>query len=291
MQSGAALTGWLYAYPVALLAVAALVLYSLRFSKEIFFGFAFFLTTVFFVLQLLPVGKAIMADRYVYIPSIGIFYLAGEAAWRWYRSSNIAITNHKVAGAVLAGALIVFFSATTYARCEVWRDSLTLWSDVISKEENAVIAYNKRGIVWAGQNNTDRAFQDFSKAIQLSSVEPQTYNSRGNIYVAQKKYDEALADYNKALELDPAYSFAYNGRGVLFIQQEKFTEAVSEFSKAIELQPRYAAAYFNRSIAQHSLEHQTSSCQDLQQAVSLAHPPAAQLYDQWCRKVSDKALP
>jgi len=291
VQGGAVLPGWLYAYPLALLAVAALVLYSLRFSKEIFFGFAFFLTTVFFVLQLLPVGKAIMADRYVYIPSIGIFYLAGEAAWRWYRSGNIAITNHKVAGVVLAGALIVFFSATTYARCEVWRDSLTLWSDVISKEENAVIAYNKRGIVWAGQNNTDRAFQDFSKAIQLSSVEPQTYNSRGNIYVAQKKYDEALADYNKALELDPAYSFAYNGRGVLFIQQEKFTEAVSEFSKAIELQPRYAAAYFNRSIAQHSLEHQTSSCQDLQQAVSLAHPPAAQLYDQWCRKVSDKALP
>ncbi|OLE52912.1 MAG: hypothetical protein AUG74_21350, partial [Bacteroidetes bacterium 13_1_20CM_4_60_6] len=168
VPSGAALPAWLYAYPLAL---TVLVLYSLRFSKEIFFGFAFFLATVFLVLQLLPVGQAIMADRYVYIPSIGIVYLAAEWAWRWYRGGNISRSDHKAAGAISAGALIVLLSATTYARSQVWKDSLTLWNDVISKQENAGVAYQKRGLAWTSRNNLDQAFRDFSKAIELSAVE------------------------------------------------------------------------------------------------------------------------
>src|SRR5207247_610413 len=75
---GDAVTAQYYLYLILFLGLASYIIYSVRFSKKIFFGIAFFAVTVFLVLQLLPVGNAIMADRYGYIPSIGIFYLAGE---------------------------------------------------------------------------------------------------------------------------------------------------------------------------------------------------------------------
>lgn len=68
-----------YFYVILFFGIVATVIYSLRFSRKIFFGIGFFTATVFLVLQLLPIGDAIMANRYGYIPSVGIFYLAGEA--------------------------------------------------------------------------------------------------------------------------------------------------------------------------------------------------------------------
>lgn len=88
LKSVAGIPGWYYIYPIVLLALIAFVFYSLRFSKKFFFGIGFFTITVFLVLQLLPVGNTIMADRYSYIPSIGIFYLAGEGFYRLWQKKK-----------------------------------------------------------------------------------------------------------------------------------------------------------------------------------------------------------
>src|SRR4030095_1705332 len=160
IKGGTALPSYYYLYPILLIAIAALIIYSRKFSNKIFFAIAFFTVTIFLVLQLLPVGDAVMADRYSYIPSIGLFYLFGEAFnYLWNK-------RYKVPVIAILGLFALFFCVRTFQRTGVWKNDLTLFSDVIDKYPTVAIAYNNRGsFLWD-----------------------------------EKKYDEALVDYNKAIE-------------------------------------------------------------------------------------------
>jgi hypothetical protein len=94
VKNGESISLQFYIYPLLALGILAFAIYSLRFTKRIFFGLIFFVITIGLVLQLLPVGEAIMADRYSYIPSIGIFYLAGAGFyWLWNKRSIILFYN------------------------------------------------------------------------------------------------------------------------------------------------------------------------------------------------------
>src|SRR5260221_10960730 len=174
IRSGEHLPSQYYIYVLLFLGLIAFVIYSIRFSKKVLFGIGFFTITVFLVLQLLPVGDAVMADRYSYIPSIGLFYLAGEGFyWLWNRNS-------KPLSVILASAFTIFFSVGTYARCRVWENGLSLWSDVIDKHPTVAVAYN----------------------------------NRGGTLLNEKKYEEAISDFSKAIELRPDFYDAYNNRGI-----------------------------------------------------------------------------
>ena len=148
--------------------LVVLTIYSFRFSKKFFFSIGFFTATVFLVLQLLPVGDAIMADRYSYIPSIGLFYLAGEGFyWLWNRNS-------KMLSVILASTFTIFFSIGTYARCKVWENGLSLWSDVIDKYPTVAVAYNNRGGTLLNEKKYEEAI---SARSTLGDLEPRYYGA------------------------------------------------------------------------------------------------------------------
>ena len=150
-----------YLYPALFIVMMIALFYSLRSTKKFFFGVGFFAITIFLVLQLLPVGGAIMADRYSYIPSIGIFYLAGEGF-------NLLLNKKlRVPAFALLAIITVLFSVRTYTRSTIWKDDLTLWNDVISQDQTVPIAYNNRGLIYLNQGKNDTALRDFNKAIDL----------------------------------------------------------------------------------------------------------------------------
>ncbi|MDQ1296752.1 MAG: O-GlcNAc transferase, partial [Bacteroidota bacterium] len=195
VNSGESIPIQYYAYFILFAGLVTAIIYSIRVTKKIFFGTGFFAITIFLVLQLYPVGGAIMADRYSYIPSIGIFYLAGEGF--------ILLWNKKlkIINVVFLVAFTVFFSVRTYARCGIWNNTMTLWNDVISQYQTI----------------------------------PFVYNNRGNAFVAEKQYDRAFDDFNKAIELDPNYYLAYYNRGNFFMGEKQYERAYTEFSKVINL--------------------------------------------------------
>jgi len=229
-----------YIYLILFLALIVSVYYSLRFTKKIFFGTGFFALTVFLVLQLLPVGGAVMADRYSYIPSIGIFYLAGEGFYFLWSKKQ------KLIPIILLGGFAIFFSVKTYARCGVWKNDITLWNDVISKDQTIYEAYINRGNALKNENKNNQALADFNKVIELNPKYALAYYNRGTVFEDEKKYDLALADYNKAIELNPVFSPAYNNRGNLFANINNYDQALTDFNKAIKLNPDYSQAYNNR---------------------------------------------
>lgn len=240
VMSGENIPGQLYIYIFLFLALAVSVYFSLRLTRKIFFGMAFFTITVFLVLQLLPVGGAVMADRYSYIPSIGIFYLAGEGFYYLW------MKRQKWIPVILLIGFAVFFSIETYARCGVWKDDITLWNDVLSKNDRITEALINRGIAYKNAGKTDLALADLNKAIDIDGKSALAYFNRGIIFEDAKKYDQALANYNRSVDLDPGFAQVYNNRGNLFSGAGRYDQAIADFNKAVKLEPHFSQAYNNR---------------------------------------------
>jgi tetratricopeptide (TPR) repeat protein len=263
IKSGAEMPTQYYAYVFLFAVFAAAVFYSLRFSKKIIFGVGFFAATVFLVLQLLPVGGTIMADRYAYVPSIGIFYLAAEGLLLlWNKQLKIPVI-------LLVTAFTIFLSFKTYAQCSIWKNDLTLWSDVIRQHPDVQLAYNNRG-VWLEKNNrVDEALRDFTKTIELDAAYYKAYYNRGRLLMNARKLDAALDDFNKTIELNPASTEAFVNRGSVLRDQNKTEDALSDFRKAIELNPDFPLAYFNRGILYTNEKRTAEALTDFDKAIEL----------------------
>ncbi len=129
-----------------------------------------------------------ISERYSYLPSIGFFFVA---AWAFYNliKSRPAI---KAVMAVALGAYCIFLSATTYARCDVWKDSITLWSNVLQQFPNVGVALNNRGNIYGKEKgDLDRAMADFNRSIQYDPMYENAYVNRGIVYCLRGQFDLA----------------------------------------------------------------------------------------------------
>ena len=259
VNSGQALPAFYYIFPLLALAI----LYTARFSKKIVFGLGFFTATVFLVLQLLPVGDAVMADRYSYVPSIGLFYLAAEGLnWLWQH-------NRKTPAIGLVAVFSVFFFAQTFTRGKVWKDGLTLWTDVIEKHPDVPVAYNNRGGALMHEKRFDEALADYNKAIELRPGFYDAYNNRGLLQADRHRTGEALDDYNKAIQSEPNHPEVYSNRGLLLMELKRNQEAWADFNKAIALKPDYSQAYYNRGLLASSEGKKQEAYNDYEKAIQL----------------------
>jgi tetratricopeptide (TPR) repeat protein len=264
IRSGGELPGFYYAFVLIAIGIAGYALYSLRKSKIIFMSLGFFAITVFLVLQLLPVGGAIMADRYSYIPSIGIFYLIGEGIFWLFNNRK-----YKTFAYIITGVALIFYSVQTTARITTWKNGMTLWNDVIDQYQTIPQAYINRGIIFAADKKYDEALKDYNKAMQIEPRFSKAYNNRGALMRLLKKYDQAISDFSKAIELQPDYAIAYNNRGLLMNITKQYDNAVADYSKAISLKKDYAEAFSNRGIAYRNANKFSESYNDFNQALFL----------------------
>jgi len=252
-----------YAFPVLLSALALLALYTLRKTKLIFFGSAFFMVNLFLVLQWLPVGKAIMADRYSYLPSVALFFLAAEGLYLLW------LKNFKWMAILFLGFFTLLFSLFTFQRSEVWKSDFTLWNDVMSKYENVPVAFLNRGIANAKSGRLKEALEDLSRAIQLDPEYSKAWFNRGNMHFRINLPEKALEDFSKAIELNPGYGQAYYNRGNLYSGLAEYGKAIADYSKAIELDPKDHNPYINRALAYGSLNEYDKALKDFDKADQL----------------------
>lgn len=209
-------------------AVAILVL-AARSKGTIAFGVAFFTINILLVLQFVPVGGVVRADRYTYLPGVGsALAMAGALAWLGNR------LHKRYRSAILFGALAigVVHAVIAHGYCSVWRDSLTLWNDVLSKEPGAVTAYLNRGAAHYARNDHARALSDFEQVLAMAG---------GTRAAAGTDASEAQAIRN-----DERYAYAMSNRGLILLQQGEFERAAESFDLASRLRPT-AEAFMNSS--------------------------------------------
>jgi len=151
--------------PLVVAALALLAAWSGRHTRKVIFGGLFFLITVSPALRMFPPGLIIVADRYTYLPSLGLAFIAAALITWW---SGRGRWPAALAAAILV-ASIGALSFLTWNRCGVWENNLALWDDAVNKCPDGYIpiAYFNRGIVYTDRGAYDKAVSDFSRSLAL----------------------------------------------------------------------------------------------------------------------------
>ncbi len=244
-------------------------------KKDVLFGALFFIFTIAPVL-FIPVGQAVAAERYTYVPYIGLSVILGRlylAARQRLKSCSFGVRH--VPTAALAMMLVVFAHAA-YARSAVWKDTRTLFSDVIEKYPETGIAYNNRGNVRRDERDFQGAMEDYNRAIGLNYTD--AYNNRGILRNRMKDYGGAIEDFTRALQGKAGRDVAYYNRGIARLNLGDFQGAVEDFTRAVEINPRHADAYNNRGFVRYEkLSDSTGAIRDFDAAIRL-RPREPEIY-------------
>ncbi|MCD4735818.1 MAG: tetratricopeptide repeat protein [Bacteroidales bacterium] len=240
-----------------------------RFRKKnpfITFGLLFFIVNIFILLKLfeVPAGDYFMADRYVYIPSLGVFLLAGIGVEKLIRNPK----SGRYFKIVLA-VYLLFIGLQTFNRVMVWEDDETFYSDIIRKYPDEPVAYTNRGGFRKMTGNREGALKDFNKAIQYRPDDYKGYANRGAVQLDLGKFDKAKDDYAKANELKAGNAEIIAKLGFAKLNTKDPMGAVSELDRAIILNPTVAEYYSNRGTAKFNLKRLNEAVIDYSDAIEL----------------------
>ncbi|MEI7803506.1 MAG: tetratricopeptide repeat protein, partial [Bacteroidota bacterium] len=230
--------------PVFLLLLAALIIYKYRTNRGVIFGVGVFLVNIALLLQILPVGSAIMADRYTYLAYLGLFFLIAFG-WNEMQKAKLLSPFLKQIGSITVFVLIILQSVQAYNRNQIWKNSESLWVDTIEKYNYAPTAHNNLGSYYQKNNRLDEALVQFNEAIRLQAKYPEALINRSDIFRVQGKTQLAIDDCNKAIKYNPEYPGAYMNRGIALSIAGKYDSAYHDFKMVLKTEPNNANAYGN----------------------------------------------
>ena len=265
---GAALPPRYTAAFLAVLVLLPLAIVALRRNRAALFGIAFFFINIVLVLQLITVGTAVLAERFTYLPYIGLFF---ALAWPLDERGGSGVTpSLRRALAALFVLLGVFSVAQTWIRCSVWRDPETFWSDAIRKYPGEIVpAYANRGSYYRLMGRLEQARRDYAEALALNPEIPSVWYYQGTVLGALGMPDSAMVCFDRALELDPRRLSALNDRGALRLRRGDAEGAVRDFSRLVELDSLAWSAYSNRALAWSKLGEHEKAVADGRKAVAV----------------------
>ncbi len=219
--------------------------------KTVSFGLLFFVINIFLLLKLfeVPAGDYIMADRYAYIPSVGIFILIATG-YKYLISRSILLKRIGISLLVVYG---LFLTLQTFNRVSVWRGDITFYTDVISKYPEAELAYTNRGAIRKENHQYTKALADFNKAIQLGKNDFKAYANRGAVYSDLGQYEKAVIDYKKAASLNTGNPDILASYGFAQLQTGDFNGAIKTLNESLAIQGLNPEAYTNRGTAKFNL--------------------------------------
>jgi Flp pilus assembly protein TadD len=204
-------------------------------------GWFWYLGTLVPVIGLVQVGMQSRADRYTYIPSIGIFLLL---AWgiadlfqRWPKAE-------RALAAVPAAACLACLMAT-FNQVQVWKDSASLFGHALEVTANNYMGYYGLGGVLRDQGKLDEAVTAYREAVRLFPNYAGAHGNLGGVYLKQGRLDEAVAELTEAIRLDPKDSEARISLGIALNELGKGKDAEDQMLEAIRLEPDSANAHYN----------------------------------------------
>ena len=234
-------------YPLGILLLIAGILRTHRTTRKIVFGGGFFFLNIATIMQVFPLAGAYMADRYTYVASLGLFYLAGSAACFLSEKYDYRRSVKKIVIWAGVGLVSFMFAVMTWNRTSAWNNSVTLWTDVISRFPNVPFIYVYRGNARRLPEENTLALADFNKAINLNSDLGIAFYSRGYVYASSGDHEAAIVDYSRAIDLHYEPHLCYSNRGSSFTSLGQIDKALADFTHAIQMNPGYADPYFNRA--------------------------------------------
>ncbi|MES2762561.1 MAG: tetratricopeptide repeat protein [Bacteroidota bacterium] len=200
--------------------------------KMILYGLLFFMANLLLVLQFVPFGEVLTADRYMYLPIIGLSIITV--------SILPGKENHLKIATVL---LVLVFGAITFIRVAVWKNSISLYTDIIKKYPHSFVALNSLGAEHMLNKNYDLSLRYLNAAINENTEYYKGYYNRGLLFAQTERMKDALKDFDKAIALKQ-YIKAYVARANVFYTIKDFPKAIKDAETVLKTDPNNPKANY-----------------------------------------------
>lgn len=228
-----------------LVTITALAVRTVRRHPYFLVGWLWYLGTLVPVIGIIQVGVQSMADRYTYIPLIGIFI---AAVWLLSEWTNRPGYQKYVLPAVWI-AMTAFLFTVTQAQLEHWRNSKALFSHALAVTKNNYVMHTNMGALLAIKGNLPDAISQYGEAIKIRPDDLEANYNLGNLLLRQGKFQEAIPFYGAAIRSKPDFAPARNNLGIALGQSGEQERALDQFREAVRLDPGHQEARNNLKMA------------------------------------------
>ncbi len=248
-----------------LIVVSVLAIRFGRRQKYLFVGWLWFVITLIPVIGLVQSGAQSLADRYTYIPYIGLFIMIAwglpELLSKWpYR---------KFALGIAAVLVLTAMGIGTYRQVGYWKNSFTLFTHTIEVTQNNYLAHYNRGDTYVELGRWQDAIEAYKQAIRIKPDYAEAHNNRGVIYDKLGRYQEAIEDFSQAIRIKPDHAEAHYNLGVTYYNLGRYQDAIESYKQAIRIKPDHAKAHCNLGVAYGSLGRYQDAVEAFKQAIRI----------------------
>jgi protein O-mannosyl-transferase len=256
---------------LVLVVITALTLWKLRPMPYLAVGWFWFLGTLVPVIGLVQVGRQAIADRYTYIPSIGlllaIVWAANGLTEKW--------RNRKTLASIAISAVLVICVALTVRQISYWKDSKTLFSHAMAVTQRNWIASAYLAAELQDRGELHEAIAMCKESLQMNPYRSDVQCKLAEMFLQLRQFDDARAQFQKAVELDPDDIESRQGLGATLQDMGHLDEAMAQFNQVLRIDPDYADAYSNLGNCYGIQGHFDDAIRCFEQAVKLKPKSAA----------------
>ncbi|HXX41273.1 MAG TPA: tetratricopeptide repeat protein, partial [Chthoniobacterales bacterium] len=270
-----ALKIWQVALAFALLLSVSLSAVALRKRCGYFFaGWFWYLVMLLPVIGLVQVGMQGHADRYTYLPQIGLVLMISWAVADFFASRS---GSTKILAPVSAIAILIALASCSFKQVSFWRDSESLWIHTLAVTSNNAIAHNQFGDFLFNRGRIDEAIVQFEKSINVRPGYAEAQDNLGVALTTKGRFDSAAIHLKQAVELRPGQPKAHYDLANALSQQGERSAAIAQYQQALTLNPNYVDAHFNLATAL-ARDRQIDAAQSEYQKAIADNPKYAEAY-------------
>lgn len=246
-------------------------------------GLLFYVITLAMVLQFFPVGRAIVAERYTYIPYIGLSLIVVRIALDLWR--NAAGAQQWPARSALALLVVGLFvhAGLTMRRIAVWKNSYTLFADMLLHYPTDGLIHYNRGLTRFYDRDHKGAIVDYDACVRYKPDCSPCYFNRGLAYKELGDMDAVIRDMDLALQYRPDYADAFRNRGNAKAMKQDFAGSIADLTRALNYAPNDTDVLVNRGLSHHFGHAPEQACADWARAAQAGSKKAAGLVRDQCK--------
>ncbi len=249
---------------VLILSISILVILIIKRLPFLFVGWLWYAITILPIIGIIEVNTQAMADRYIYLPSIGISIML---AWgipllfqREYLRKKILFPTAIVFLAILA--------TLAWKQCSYWKNSIALLNHTL-RIKDVYTMHDCLGRALSAEGKIEESINHYNQAIRLKPDYANAYFNRAIAHANLGQKERAIEDYNQVIRLKHDYALAYYNRGFVYHASGQYQNSVKDFSETLRLRPDYIPAYFNRAMVYSSIGQHTLALEDYSEIIRL----------------------
>jgi protein O-mannosyl-transferase len=221
---------------------------AIKYAKQapyFLFGWLWYLGTLVPVIGLVQVGNQAMADRFTYIPLIGIFIIVA-----WGASDYLKKLRCPSWIQILATTAVIFACmATTSSQAAHWKDSISLYRHTLAVTTNNSVPHNNLGLALAKNGQADEAIAQYKKALSTNPDYEKAHYNLAISFAAKGQVVDAITHYTQALRINPDFVEAHNNLGLCYKDLGQPDNAILHYKEALRINPDYSYSHYNLAVS------------------------------------------